>query len=99
MHLARPPQCLGAAFRQPRVANLPGRDELRQRADRLLDGHRAVDPMQIEQIDVIRTEPAQAGLARSDDRFRLVVYNESATAPFDSELGREEHVLAPAANG
>ena len=62
VHGVRTPQRLGAALRQADVADLPGLHELRQRADGFLDRHRAVDAMQIEEIDPIGLKSREAAL-------------------------------------
>ena len=59
----RAPQGRGADLGQAEMAHLTGGHEFGHRADRFLDRHARVEPVQIVQIDRFDTETAQAALA------------------------------------
>jgi hypothetical protein len=59
----RAPQRLRRRLRDPEMANLARHDELRHRADRLLDRHPAVDAVLVVEVDVVETQPPQRGVA------------------------------------
>ena len=54
----------GGVVRDADRAHHPGVDDLGQRRGGLLEGHRAVGLVEVEQVDVVGAEPAQARLER-----------------------------------
>src|SRR6185369_128069 len=93
MNLAGSSQRFRAALRQPDIADLAGLHELCERTDRLFNRHRAVDAMEIEEVEVIRAQPLQALFAGGRDEPRRIVDGELAFLPRKAALAREEHVL------
>ena len=85
--------CLGEADE----AHLPGVHELGHGADRFLDRYLAVRPMLIVEIDVVRLEALQRGVATGPyvvctalDAVPAAVF-----AARDAELGRQGDLVAP----
>ena len=75
------------------VAHEPTVDEVVERAQRLLDSHRPVGPVQLEQVDVVDVEPAQTGLGAGNDvavRQSRVVRARGA----EPHLRRDEQLVA-----
>ena len=77
---------------------MPCLDELRHRADGLLDRDRLVDAVLVVEVDVVDAEPLQRGVARLAHVLRLAVDAEEAAvlAALVAEL-RGEHDLVAAA--
>ncbi len=65
-------------------AHLPLPHEVRHGADDVLDRHCGIDAVLIEQVDVIRLQPAQRAFDRFADVCRPAVH--SAMPPFSSNL-------------
>ena len=80
------------------LARLLGPD---QRADRLLDRHVAVEPMQVVEVDAVGAEPAERRVQRLRDRLRPAVEHAPAIAHVEhalageGELGPAVHHRAP----
>jgi hypothetical protein len=94
---------LRGGLREADVAHLAGRDQLRHRADGLLDRRVGVDTVLVVEVDVLHPEALQRGLTGSAhvggtavDRAprRILVELE-----LDAELGRQEHLLTTAGDG
>jgi hypothetical protein len=73
-HRERPFDELRRMVREPAVPNLPLRDELLQRAPRLLDRHAPVEVVELQQVDPLAPQPAEALLAAAPDRIRTEVH-------------------------
>ena len=105
-HVARPAVAVGHGqrfhqmparkVRAADVANLAGPDQSVQRVERFLDGRQRVEPVKLIQIDVVGSQPAQAGLERFQQvkprRADIVWSRSGAKRP----LGRQEHPIATA---
>src|SRR5204862_3852584 len=97
MHRVRTADRRRARLGQPDVLHLPGPDELRQRADRLLDWRVRVDAVLVVQIDVVDSEPPQRrvdGLV--DVPGRAVDPAAPVLEPTVSELGGDHTLVAAA---
>src|SRR6185369_10138508 len=94
MNLAGSSQRFRAALRQPDIADLAGLHELCERTDRLFNRHRAVDAMEIEEVEVICAQPLQALFAGRRYERRRVVDGELAFLPGEAALAREENLLS-----
>jgi hypothetical protein len=81
--------------REAAVAHLPFRDELLKRAPRLLDRHAAVDVVELQQVEPLTPEPAQALLAIASDRVGAEIHEVvPVVAAQRAALGEDEDVLA-----
>ena len=88
---------LAGVVREPSPADLPLLPEPLQLAPRLLDRRRAVEVVDLEQVDVVDAEAQQAGLEVGADRLRPVVHPRDALGVRHRPALREhEHVVAPA---
>ena len=82
--------------REAAVANLSLGDELLERAPRLLDRHAAVDVVELQEVEPLATEPAQALLAAAPDRLGAQVHEVVAVvAAQRAALREDEDVVAP----
>ena len=80
---------------QAAVPDLACRDELLERAPRLLDRHVAVGVVELQKVELLAPEPTQALLAAMADRIGAQVHEVvSVVATQRSALGEDEHVLA-----
>src|SRR5947207_3552296 len=101
MHGMRASDGIGAVFGQTEITYLAGANQLRHRAYGFFDRRLRIDPMLIIEIDAINAEPAQARFARLLHILRFAV---DAAKPWrirvaqDSELCRDNHMMAFAAN-
>ena len=91
----------GRHLPRPEVAGAGGahqaaRDEVVERAQRLLDRRGAVGTVQLVEVDVVGAETGEARLARGDD---VVVRQRAGTTLAEADLGGDEHVVAPVADG
>ena len=69
---------------------MPAVDELRHRADRLLDRHAEVDAVLVVEVDVVDAEPLQRGLARLPHVLGVAAHLARAVVVADvAELRRE----------
>ena len=68
------------------------RHQVVEGAQGLLDRRGAVGSVQLEEVDAIGAEAAQAALARGDD---VGVGERARVARAEADLGREQHVVAP----
>src|SRR5579859_4090545 len=90
----------GAASEMPRWRTLPLPDQPSQRAHRVLDRHRRIDPVDVVEIDRVHAEALQAGLAALRDVFRPAVRAGAAVGEPDvAELGGQDDLVAPAFDG
>ena len=101
MHRVRALDGLRCSFREPEVTHLALLDQLRHRAHGVLDRGVRIDAMLIVEINHLDAETAQARLAALPDVLGLAV--DAAIAPVlaadVAELGGEDHLIAPAADG
>ena len=83
-------------LRQTERADLAGAHQPGHRADRLLDRHSRVDAMRIVEVDDVRFEARERGLAGALDVLGPVVEADAGAVggAFDPELGREHDLLA-----
>ena len=95
MHRVRPLDRLGRRFGKPEVANLARFDELRHRADRLLDRDAEVDAVLVVEVDVIEAEPSQRGFARLPYVLGVATHLARAVVVADVAELRREHDLVP----
>src|SRR5438105_2118092 len=94
MHRMGAADALGPRLAQPQKTRLALLDQPAHRADRVLDGHRRIDPVLEIDIDGIDAEPLQARLARLLDIFGAAV--DAAGAAILAEFGGEHDLVAPA---
>src|SRR5438105_15439514 len=96
MDTLRAPDGVGSCFGEPDVADLALVDELRHRADRVLDGRVRIDAMLIVEIDVVDAEAAQGPLARASHIVRTAVHTEVCTSgrAHVDELRRDDDFVA-----
>jgi hypothetical protein len=96
VHGVRAPDRLRRCFRQAEESHLPLSHEIGHRAGRLLDGHRAIDPMLIIEIDVVHAEPPERGIAGGFHVLGPAVLPDelSVRRAHVAEFGREDHLLA-----
>ena len=91
----RPLHQLRRMVREAAVADLAFRDELLQRAPRLLDRHVPVDVVELQEVEPLTPEPAQALLAVAPDRLGAEVHEVvPVVAAQRAALGEDEDVLA-----
>jgi hypothetical protein len=91
-----PPDRLRARFRDPEKTRFARADEFAHRADRFLDRHRRIDPVNVIEIDDFGLQPSQAALARRLDVFRAAVGGwRSVRPPQIAELAGDD-VIVPA---
>ena len=86
------------ASERPRKRTLPSRDERGHRADHVLDRHRGVDAVLVEQVDVVGPEPAQRALDGLADVLRAAVHavDRALRVELEAELGRDDDAVARA---
>src|SRR4030095_10106995 len=95
------PDRVRAGFRQSKIANLALAHELCHRPDCFFDRRFGIDPVLVIKINATNTEPAQTGVARFSYIVGLAIdaaKSRSAGVANDSELGRDNHTMAFAAN-
>ena len=97
----RPRERCCAGLGQAEVANLAGLHQPGHRADRVLDRHIRVDAVLVEEVDVVRAEALERGLADAPDVFRAAVQTRDPSGGIDAkaELGRDDDTLAVGAEG
>src|SRR5256885_12218733 len=85
-----------AGFGEAEEAHLPLADERGHGAHDVLDRHRWIDAVLIEQIDVVRLKPAQRALDRLADVRGPTVHARDAAfgVELEPELRRDHHALA-----
>ena len=84
-------------FRETEVADLPGPDQLRHRADGLLDRDGEVDPVLVIEVHILHAEPPQRRLACLGDEGGVAANRtDAALVPRAAELGGQNHLGAPA---
>ena len=87
------------ASERPKNSTLPSLIKIADRAGDLLDRHGRIDAVLVEQIDMVRAEPAERSLDGRADRLRpAVALGADLLAALDAEaeLGRDRHLIAPA---
>ncbi len=91
----------GARLRQADEAHLAGLDQPRHGADDLLDRHRGVDPVLVEQVDVVEAEAPQRGVDHLTDVLGAAVDagGLAVRADAEAELGRHHDAVAAAFQG
>ncbi len=92
---------VGRRLAEPEVAHLALRDELRHRADGLLDRRVQVDAVQVVQVDMVDAEALQRALDRLAHVVRRAVDAAKARVvrgALDPELRRELHLVAIASD-
>ena len=98
MHGVRAADRLLARFGEAEEAHLPFAHELGHRADDVLDRHRGIDAMLVEQIDVIGLQPAQRAFDGLADVRRPAVHAGDAAVlvELEAELRRDDDAIARA---
>jgi hypothetical protein len=90
---------LGAHLAEAEVGHLALADELRHRADALLNRDLGSAAVHVVEIDPIDAEPAQGALASLADPFRAVVDAPLAAVAANAELGGDLGLLPTAGDG
>ena len=88
----RPSDCLGAGLRKPEMPDLALSNEIANRPGNVFDRHFWVDPVLVEQVDVVRPEPLQHLIDDFADVLRPTV--ESPRIEVETELRRDDHLIA-----
>jgi hypothetical protein len=88
----RPTDCLRARLRESEIPDLALSDEIANRSGNVFDRHLWVDPVLVEQVDVVRPEPLQHLVDDLADVLRPAV--ESSRIEVKTELRREDHLIA-----
>jgi hypothetical protein len=98
MHLVRAPDRLGRSLRQAQVANLALIDQLRHRADGLLDRDLRVDAVLVVEVDRLDSEPLERRVARRVHVLGVPAYSQplAVLAAGVPELRRQHHLVATA---
>ncbi len=90
----------GAGLGQSDVTDLALDDQLGQRADGVLDGRAAVDPVLVVQVDVVGAESGQRAFDRGANVGGAAVdAGRTARVGEDTELRRPHHLVAAAFDG
>jgi hypothetical protein len=85
----------GTGFRDAEKTHLAFAHQGAHRADRVLDRHRRIDPVDIVEVDEFGAQPAQAALAGEPDIFRPTVGGRPTIGPSEiAELAGND-VFAP----
>src|SRR6476646_12169831 len=95
-----PPDGLRRGFGEAEVEDFSLVLEARHLPDRILDWHIGIDAVLIIEIDRIDPKPLEARLAGGADIFGVAAHPEefAVRAADVGELGREEHLVAAAAD-
>ena len=88
----RPADRIRAGLREPKMPDLAPSDEIANRSCNVFDRHFWVDPVLVEQVDVVSPEPPQHLLDDLADVVRPAV--ESSGFEVETELRREDHLVA-----
>ena len=95
VHRVGAPDRVGRRLGEAQVADLPLRDELRHRADRLLDRDGLVDAVLVIEIDVVDVQPTERRLDGRAHVFRASVDAAGSVLPDEvRELRGEDHFVA-----
>lgn len=78
-----------------RVADLAGRDEALERGQELLDRSRGVECVELQQVDMVRTETTQRAFDRADQTAARHAAVARAVAGRQAGLGRDQDGVAP----
>src|SRR5580698_4258527 len=90
----RAPDGFRRRLRKTQVAHLAGFDEVRHRADSLLDRHGAIHAMLIIEVDLFDAEALERGVASRPYVFGPSVDLASTIGMADdSEFGRDDHAI------
>jgi hypothetical protein len=89
MHRMRPADGRGRGLRQAQVADLALMHEISECPDRVLDRNPRVDPVQVEQVDVLGAEPLQGAFDRGGHVLRTTVHHRPAVDERKRALRRE----------
>ncbi len=92
---ARPPGRPRADRAEPERAHLPGPHQLRHRPPGLLDRHLGVGAVQLVQVDDVRLEATQGGVAGTFHVPGAAVGHDVLVADQQPDLGRHEGVRPP----
>ena len=79
--------------RRPDVADLAGLDHVVQRLHRLLDRRPGIEAVDLVEVDVVHTEPAQARIDLGHDRLARQADGVAATAHRPVHLGRQDDLV------
>ena len=93
----RPRRCLG----QAEIAHLAGLDQIGHGADGVLDRHVRIDPVLIEEVDVVDPEPRQRAVTRFAHMLRPAVgaLDPPLRVDGEAELGGEDDIVAASLDG
>ncbi len=93
-----PADGLQPCFGQPEVPYLPFRNQVLYRTGHVLNRHRRVYPVLVQQVDALGTQPLQARLNGRLDMRRLAVGARSTRTGYrvdiETELGGDHHLVA-----
>src|SRR5881398_2239538 len=101
VHRARAPERLGPRFREAEPAHLPRAHQVGHRAHRVLDRRVRIHAVLVVEVDRLEAEALQAPVARGAHVLRAPVdgAHPRVVAAHDAELGGDDDLLAPAAEG
>jgi hypothetical protein len=88
-------QMPGGKIRAPDVADLPGSDEVVKRAKRFLDRRFRVEAVELIEVDVVSTEPAQAPLDCAEKMLARRSHVVRARARSEGALRGDENAIPP----
>ena len=89
--------CQAAKFETPSAPTSPAVDDLAQRAGGLVEPHRAVGLVEVEEVDAVGAEPLEAGVQRAQDALAGEQRVTVGVAGVDPDLGREGDLVPPVA--
>ena len=89
----RPANRLHARFGKPPVSDLARFDQFSDRSGDLLDGHLGIDPMLVEQIDMVRPEPFQRRIGDFTNSLRPAVLRLVRVAVLKAEFCGDHHLI------
>src|SRR5271165_5627520 len=97
MDRVSPSDALGPSLTQSQISDLALFDQPRHRADRLLNGHRRINPVLVIKIDDIDAEPFEARVACSGNIGGTAIDTVGAARPLGlAEFARDHDIVAPA---
>ncbi len=109
-HVARPAEFIGDGERLHQmpageigagdVSHFAAHDKLIERAQNFLDRSERVEAVEVIDVDVVRTQPAQAGFASADKMIarRSQIVRAGLISHAESCLGRDQYIVAAAGN-
>ncbi len=90
----------GADFRQAIVANLAFANQILQCADDIFDRHVQVNPVLIEQVDIVRPQAFQRGFRDCTNGCRTAVSaDDAAVLQLEAKLGGNDQVFSIRSQG